>query len=186
MQILCVDRGLPDRWLWPDEAAHYYATGRVLYELGDVAVTLHGGHNRLTGRQSLIDCRSIIAVADSEEAHRPAPRGSLKYSKEMLILRDRCVCCYCGQRYPERKLEGEHILPRSRGGRWTWMNMVLSCRACNAYKGARTPEEAGMDMYYVPYAPNAFEARLLENRRVLADQMEFLLAGVPEGSRALS
>lgn len=184
MQILCIDRGLPDRWLWPDEAAHYYATGRVLDERGDVAITLHGGRNKVSGQLTQIQCRSIITVAPAEDRLH-APSGIVKYSRALLIQRDRCVCCYCGQRYPLYRIEAEHILPRARGGRYSWMNMVLSCRGCNAYKGCRTPEEAGLDMYYVPFAPNVYEARLLENRRVLADQMEFLRAGVPEGSRVL-
>jgi hypothetical protein len=64
--------------------------------------------------------------------------------------------------------------------------MVTACKDCNAYKGSRTPEEAGMPLYYLPYAPNLYEARILDGRNILADQMEFLLAGVPQGSRVLA
>ena len=44
-------------------------------------------------------------------------------------------------------------------------------------------EQARMPLLYVPYVPSQHEAFILRNRRILADQMEFLMAGVPAGSR---
>ena len=61
--------------------------------------------------------------------------------------------------------------------------MVTACRSCNQRKGNRTPEQAGMPLLYLPYRPNRWEGMILRNRRILADQMEFLLAGVPTTSR---
>jgi len=63
------------------------------------------------------------------------------------------------------------------------MNVVTACRACNQRKGNRTPEEAHMHLLYAPYVPNRAEFLILANRRILADQMEFLLASVPRSSR---
>ncbi|MEJ2452290.1 MAG: HNH endonuclease, partial [Gammaproteobacteria bacterium] len=62
----------------------------------------------------------------------------------------------------------------SRGGRDNWANVVAACRRCNAHKGGRTPEEAAMPLLAVPYVPNLAEYLFLRNRRILADQMEFL------------
>ncbi|MFM7570545.1 MAG: HNH endonuclease, partial [Betaproteobacteria bacterium] len=70
-----------------------------------------------------------------------------------------------------------------KGGRDTWTNLVSACKPCNLRKGNRTPEQAGMPLLYVPYVPSQHEAFILRNRRILADQMEFLMAGVPAGSR---
>lgn len=50
------------------------------------------------------------------------------------------------------------------------------CRECNQAKDARTPEEAGMKLLAVPYTPNLAEYLILQNRKILADQMEFLKA----------
>lgn len=63
------------------------------------------------------------------------------------------------------------------------MNCITACRACNGRKGNRTPEEAGMSLLYLPYVPSLHEDMILRGRRILADQMEFLLASVPKSSR---
>lgn len=57
----------------------------------------------------------------------------------------------------ERDLQCEHIVPESRGGRWTWMNLVTACGVCNDRTADRTPEEAGMPLVYLPYVPSRFE-----------------------------
>ena len=101
----------------------------------------------------------------------------------MLFARDRQVCAYCGGRFMYRDLSRDHIVPASRGGRDTWMNSVTACRSYNTRKGNRAPEQANMPLLYVPYVPNRHEHFILRNRRILADQMEYLLAGVPRTSR---
>jgi 5-methylcytosine-specific restriction endonuclease McrA len=65
------------------------------------------------------------------------------------------------------------------------MNVVTACRGCNVRKANRTPEEAKMPLIYAPYVPNRFEGFILRNRRILTDQMQFLLASVPRHSRLL-
>lgn len=63
------------------------------------------------------------------------------------------------------------------------MNLVAACAACNGRKAARTPEEAGLRLVYLPYVPSRFEAFLLEGRKVRADVHEWLAARLPKGSR---
>jgi hypothetical protein len=63
------------------------------------------------------------------------------------------------------------------------MNSVTACRACNERKGNHTPEQASMELIYLPYVPNRAEYLILTNRRILADQMEFLAQHVPAQSR---
>jgi 5-methylcytosine-specific restriction endonuclease McrA len=82
-----------------------------------------------------------------------------------------------------RDLSRDHVVPVSRGGTDTWTNAVTACRGCNTQKGGRSPEQARMPLLYVPYVPNRHEHFILRNRRILADQMEYLLAGVPRTSR---
>ena len=97
--------------------------------------------------------------------------------------RDRFVCAFCAGNFSSFKLTCDHILPLSRGGRDTWMNVVTACRTCNQKKGNRTPEEAHMQLVYAPYVPNRAEFLILANRRILADQMEFLRQHVSANSR---
>ena len=58
-------------------------------------------------------------------------------TKKDILDRDRRTCAFCGKK-------GEtvdHVLPKSRGGRDTWENLVAACSKCNNNKGDRTPEE---------------------------------------------
>lgn len=181
--ILALDvAGTPVRWIDFETAAAYYATGKVSWELGDQKTVLHGGTNRLTGLRSELELSTIIAIEGPRWRRRN--RGErVPLSRAMLFTRDRHVCAYCGGQFATSQLEMEHVTPRSVGGTSIWQNLVSACRACNQRKGNRTPEQAGMPLVFVPYVPNRHEAFILANRRILADQMSFLLAGVPRHSR---
>ena len=60
---------------------------------------------------------------------------------------------------------------------------ILFQLACNGRKGNRLPQESRMTLLYLPYVPSLHEDMILRGRRILADQMEFLLASVPRNSR---
>jgi len=181
--ILAVDMaGVPSRWLMIEEAVSYYARRMVAWSLGDVVATYRGGISRLTGERSEISTRSIIAIKGAvdfiKEAHLEP-----HLSNASLFSRDRQICAYCGEKYRERDLSRDHVIPLFLGGRDRWMNVVTSCRVCNIRKGGRTPEAAGMPLMYLPYVPNRYEHLILQNRRILQDQMEYLMAKVPKYSR---
>jgi len=182
-QILALDvAGAPHRWLTVRQAAHYYATGMVAWTAGTNEFVLRGGTQRSTGTQSKICANSIIAIKGRDFMVRNFDHTP-SLSKEMLLARDRYLCAYCAQRFRHAELDLEHIVPKSRGGKDSWTNLVAACKACNHRKANRTPEAARMKLHYVPYTPNRFEAFILRNRKILADQMEFLLVGVPSSSR---
>uniref|UniRef100_UPI003564DCAE HNH endonuclease n=1 Tax=Hydrogenophaga sp. TaxID=1904254 RepID=UPI003564DCAE len=100
-----------------------------------------------------------------------------------LFSRDRNVCAYCGGHLHEDELTREHIIPFGQNGLDLWMNVVTACRSCNHRKGNRTPEQANMPLLYTPYVPSLWEDFILRNRRILADQMEFLMSHLPKTSR---
>jgi hypothetical protein len=99
-----------------------------------------------------------------------------------LFKRDGNLCLYCAMRFPTRDLTRDHITPVSRGGRDVWSNVATACRRCNNYKGGRTPEQAAMELVAVPFTPSYAEYIYLKGRRVLADQMQYLLAHIPRSS----
>lgn len=181
--ILALDMsGQPNRWILIEEAITYHARSMVAWSLGDVVATYHGGQSRLTGARSELSTHSIIAVKGASELvrdHHAEPH----LTNAALFARDRHLCAYCGARYRERDLSRDHVVPVYRGGRDRWMNVVTACRGCNMRKGGRTPEGAGMPLMYAPYVPNRHEHLILQNRRILHDQMEYLLAKVPRHSR---
>jgi hypothetical protein len=74
------------------------------------------------------------------------------------------------------------VTPLSRGGSDTWKNVVTACRRCNNLKAWRTPEQAKLQLIAIPFTPSYAEYIYLKGRRVLADQMEYLLAHFPRSS----
>ena len=81
------------------------------------------------------------------------PRQSLRFNRRNLFARDGHRCQYCGERPPSTKLSLDHVIPRSRGGKTTWENVVCSCLECNTKKGGRTPQEARMNLMREPKKP---------------------------------
>jgi 5-methylcytosine-specific restriction endonuclease McrA len=185
LEVLQLDvSGRPQAWLSAKEAAVLYACDGVAWTLGETFYVLRGGIQRRTGLQSRIEVHPIVAVRGSVPAR--AWRQSPALSNPKLFVRDRHVCAYCGGHFPADDLTREHIVPTSRGGVDTWMNCITACRTCNGNKGNRMPEEARMSLLYLPYVPSLHEDMILRGRRILADQMEFLLASVPRHSRLRS
>lgn len=74
------------------------------------------------------------------------PAQHVKLNRRNLFARDRNQCQYCGKTFPTSELSIDHVLPRSQGGGDTWHNLVCACVACNARKGGRTPEQAGIKL----------------------------------------
>jgi hypothetical protein len=182
MDVLQLDvSGRPQAWITPREAAVLYASDGVSWTLGDAFQVMRGGIQRATGLQSRIEVHPIIAVRGSipSRAWRQAPA----LSNPKLFARDRNICAYCGGHFHFDDLTREHIRPVSRGGVDSWMNCITACRACNGHKGNRFPEEAHMTLLYLPYVPSLHEDMILRGRRIVADQMDFLLASVPRSSR---
>jgi 5-methylcytosine-specific restriction endonuclease McrA len=94
--------------------------------------------------------------------YRNVPHRMQQVSRKNIFVRDGYRCLYCGTKKKDgSELELEHVLPRSRGGRNTWDNLVSSCRDCNRNKGDRTPEEAGMKLIHRPLPASVFTARFL-------------------------
>jgi len=184
VRILTLDKaGMPTHWATVQEAVVYKAKGLILWTLGDNEFTLHGGVNRSSGVRSQLTVPPIISV-DGTCALKGAYKPPL--SQHLLFKRDRHTCAYCGDKFGKADLTRDHIIPSSRGGKNSWMNLVTACFTCNCRKDDRTPEEAGMKLLYVPYVPNRYEAMILANRRILQDQMDYLVTGIPTYSRILN
>lgn len=72
-------------------------------------------------------------------------------TREHVYRRDGHRCVYCGN---TQHLTLDHVIPKAKGGRTHWTNLVTACRACNAKKGDFSLEEAGMALAHPPYRPS--------------------------------
>jgi 5-methylcytosine-specific restriction endonuclease McrA len=184
MAVLALDiSGVPRQWISNDDAITYHAKNAVAWAMGEVVAKYRGGLQR-NGEMSYLESQSIIAIKG--HGFNPHKHAMVALSSRTLFGRDRYVCAYCGGHFPNyNNLSRDHIIPKSKGGENTWMNVVTACKDCNAKKGHKLLKECGLELLYVPYVPNHYENMILQNRTILADQMEYLLAGVPKHSRIL-
>lgn len=170
--------GHPYQWLTWEDAVTMKYKGLITFEMGD-ETTYHGGTSRMTGLESTIDVGSIVAI-----------RGKFKMSNKVPVLtnqnlfrRDLCTCSYCGKHVHENSLTRDHIIPVSKGGQDTWSNVVAACKKCNSAKGNMMLDQAGLELLWVPYTPNRCEALILQNRKILFDQAQYIANFIPKHSR---
>ena len=179
-QILTLDiSGQPHRWMTWQDVVTLKCKSMIAWELGDVRDVKHGGYSRVTGERSEVDVAPIVAI-----------KGKFKYDARVppltnknLFQRDKHTCGYCGRHYGEEKLSRDHIVPVSKGGPNVWTNCITSCKVCNREKDDMSLKEANMTLLFVPYVPSTYEKLILQNRKILTCQMEFLQDFLPEHSR---
>ncbi len=136
-------------WSW-QEAVKAAVSGRV----NVVSV-----YNRMVRSPSqAMALPSVISLKEYvPAARRPA------FTRFNVFLRDSFTCQYCGDPFPTHDLTFDHLVPRSRGGRTVWENVVTACSPCNLTKGDQLCHEAEMYPMVRPGQPSSFE--LQENGR---------------------
>ena len=95
---------------------------------------------------------SVVALKEYIPQSRRPP-----FTRFNLFLRDRFTCQYCRTSYPAHDLTFDHLIPRSRGGRTSWSNIVTACNRCNLRKGSRLPKECGMQPMVLPEMPTSWQ-----------------------------
>tara|TARA_B100000678_G_scaffold148137_1_gene123636 strand:- start:3685 stop:4257 length:573 start_codon:yes stop_codon:yes gene_type:complete len=165
--------GSPIRWIPWQLAVSLYSREMIAWTAGDSIFTFRGGISRSTGLRSIVEINSIIAVKRSSPSKYNG-RSTPPLTNRELFLRDANLCMYCGNKNHIISLTRDHVVPLSKGGKDLWSNVVTACRNCNIRKGNRTPENAHMPLLAIPYIPNWAEYLALSNRKILADQMDFL------------
>lgn len=92
---------------------------------------------------------SVIQMKTSEFFSR----SRVRLCKTTVLQRDDFTCQYCYKKFHPKKLNLDHVLPVSRGGKKSWTNIVTSCIPCNTRKANRTPKEAGLELFQKPEPP---------------------------------
>jgi len=142
------------------------------YEPLSVIPTSRAMHLLLSNRAELIE--STGDIIHSQRQNFPAPSVvrlnryirvphnlPMPLSRRAVLLRDGFTCQYCGQQPGKEHLTLDHIIPRSRGGRMDWENVVTACAPCNRRKANRTPQEANMALLSTPVRPRFWAITLL-------------------------
>jgi len=84
-------------------------------------------------------------------------RSTIRLSRDALMRRDGEKCGYCGK----KATTIDHIVPRSRGGKHHWENVVASCARCNTVKGDRLLQELHWELSIIPHAPKGHNRLVL-------------------------
>lgn len=84
-------------------------------------------------------------------------RRKVKCTRNNIMRRDKWTCQYCGIKPGTADLNLDHVVPRSRGGKTTWDNVVTSCIKCNSRKADKTPSEANMKLNSEPRRPSGHD-----------------------------
>ncbi|MDH5474771.1 MAG: HNH endonuclease [Cyclobacteriaceae bacterium] len=79
------------------------------------------------------------------------PYKTVSLTRLNVFKRDSFTCQYCEKK---EHLTLDHVLPKSKGGRSTWNNLVTACSRCNSRKGNNTPTEVGMRLINMPFRPS--------------------------------
>ena len=80
------------------------------------------------------------------------PTKAVPFTRATLFLRDEFTCQYCGCK--GKDLTFDHVVPKSRGGKTRWDNVVAACQSCNLRKAAKTTSQAGFKLKKVPTKPS--------------------------------
>ena len=96
---------------------------------------------------STMKCPSIIRL----KRHLKTTRGKVQLNKKNVFKRDGFKCVYCGE---TKELTIDHVVPKSKGGRSTWENLVTACSSCNNTKDNKFYYEVGLKLKAQPKTPN--------------------------------
>ena len=136
-------------WSWQDAVKAVFLDRVNVISEYDTRVRSPSQELRLP---SVISLKEYVHVSQ-----RPA------FTRFNVFLRDGFACQYCAIQLPAEDLTFDHVVPRVKGGRTEWTNVVTACGPCNLRKGHRLPREVGMFPRRQPYAATAYQ--LQENGR---------------------
>lgn len=95
-------------------------------------------------------------------------------SRDNVFWRDNNQCQYCTKTFLKEELTLDHVIPRSKGGKNTWTNLVTACKKCNQKKGNRTPDGACMPLLRAPYKPKTNILRAVNKSQINPIWKEYL------------
>jgi 5-methylcytosine-specific restriction endonuclease McrA len=136
-----------------------------------ITLPIREGDNRVRTARGAIRVPTVIVAVNYARVPKKRPKLSAKNIRE----RDGNRCQYTGRLLKPDEGSLDHVLPRSRGGRDTWENLVWAAKEVNQRKADRLPHEAGLKLLNTPRAPKELPASsLIRNAHGLAEWKLFL------------
>ena len=124
-------------WNWQDSIKSAYLD----------RVTIVNNYDRIIKSPSFsMKLPSVIALKSYIR-----PKSNPNFTRFNVFLRDKFMCQYCGG---NSELTFDHLLPRSKGGKTDWNNVVTACSSCNVQKGGRFYDNSEMSLQQIPYQPS--------------------------------
>src|SRR5215470_3335299 len=137
----------------------------------------------LAGKAEAVEASPRVVRSPSVTFALPAVIHLAMYIRKPFLRRDGYTCQYCNRR--GERLTVDHVVPRSRGGETSWVNVVAACLRCNLRKGNRLAEEVGMRLIREPVHPKfVFSTHMLRHPHAhsLLDSWRKYLLAVPTPS----
>jgi 5-methylcytosine-specific restriction endonuclease McrA len=154
VNIVGVQRGFS--LLLQDHAQVVY-TGDSSFRMMDAAAWLELSEGQTPGDDeayvTTVKLRIRVPKVLLLRSYDRLPVQEVRFSRETLFERDNYRCQYCGNTYEASQLNMDHVIPRERGGRTSWENIVTSCIKCNSRKANRLPHQANMHLIRKPERP---------------------------------
>jgi len=138
----------------------------TLLTLGKVEVIEEYKDKVLRSRSWVIKMPAVVRLVKLFRRHKK----KVKFSRHNILARDRWKCMYCKCKLGLSDVTYDHVVPKSRGGKTQWENIVSCCSDCNAKKANRTPREAGMRLRKQPEQPNWVPVFTITTRGSIPEQ----------------
>jgi 5-methylcytosine-specific restriction endonuclease McrA len=136
-----------------------------------VTLPIRNSDNFVRTAHGRIRVPTVIVALNYAKVPKKRPKLSTRNIRE----RDGNRCQYTGRVLDPDEGSLDHVVPRSRGGKNTWENLVWSSKAVNARKGNRLPHEAGLRLLTIPCAPREMPVTaLIRNTHDIADWQLFV------------
>src|SRR3989454_6368143 len=136
-----------------------------------ITLPIRDSDNAVHTVRGAIRVPTVIVAVNFAKVPKKRPKLCAKTIRE----RDGNRCQYTGKFLRPDEGSLDHVLPRSRGGKDAWENLVWADKAVNAKKGNRLPHEAGLKLLTVPHAPKELPVTaLIRNALSIVDWNLFL------------
>ena len=122
------------------------------------------------------DYPAVIRLAQ----YKTIPYKGVLLNRANLFRRDRGQCQYCGS---TKQLTIDHVIPRSKGGKTSWTNLVTACNRCNVGKGDKSLEQAGLTLKVAPFVPTLSYFLAAYAERQAQEWMPYLATYVSPAAR---
>ncbi|MDC0358419.1 HNH endonuclease [Oligoflexia bacterium] len=119
-----------------------------MFFLGKVEVVEEYDHD-IRSVSLVIKAPAVVRLLQYVRLRHSVP----SFSRANILARDNFQCQYCRIKLSSREATLDHVIPRSKGGRADWGNIVCCCKTCNRKKGAKTPRQAGLKLLKKPIKP---------------------------------